>query len=211
MVSTQRAILLFALAASPFYLNDFLFQLADRPVAVLAVDYGFRLISLGLIWSIAPLRYHALAPLPTHTPAHVVFGGAVVFAGIIIAASLMGRFLDVLVPDTATGSFSGYGNDPYIKMFDLTFGLFLVAVSEEMVFRRLFHNFFSTRLRHPHRSAWLSALLFGAIHWSGGLGSCFSAFLAGLLLMNLMRRTGRLWPCILAHYLVNLWFYFSVS
>ncbi len=50
----------------------------------------------------------------------------------------------------------------------------------------------------------ISAALFAAIHWSSGIGTIGGAFVTGLLLMWLTRRSGSVLPAVSAHYFINL-------
>ncbi|MSO53947.1 MAG: CPBP family intramembrane metalloprotease [Rhodospirillales bacterium] len=49
-----------------------------------------------------------------------------------------------------------------------------------------------------------SSFAFGLIHWSHGVASIADAFIAGLLLMIVVRRTRSLLPAIGAHYAIDL-------
>jgi len=88
-------------------------------------------------------------------------------------------------------------------VFDLTVGLALTAVAEELVFRRLYLDAFGARLS-PLPLYVLSAAVFAAVHWSIGLGTVAGTFVVGLMLLWLTRRTGSVLPAIAAHYVINL-------
>ena len=86
---------------------------------------------------------------------------------------------------------------------DITAGLALTAIAEELVFRRLFYNVLRPFFTSSVLFVLASAVVFGLIHWSGGVANVVSAAIAGVALMALMLRTGSVVPAIVAHYLVN--------
>ncbi|SDG67746.1 CPBP family intramembrane glutamic endopeptidase [Roseospirillum parvum] len=87
--------------------------------------------------------------------------------------------------------------------FDLTVGLLLVALSEELVFRGLGPAALADRpavLRVV-----VPTLLFVLIHWHRGLAGMVWVVPFGLLAALLALKPGRLPGLIAAHYLINLW------
>ncbi len=94
-------------------------------------------------------------------------------------------------------------DDPVARAIDLSFGLALTAVAEELVFRKLALNLFVDRLGSAG-TLWFSSVLFGLIHWSSGLGPIVGGALIGAVFMLLLRKTNSVIPAIGAHYLVNL-------
>jgi membrane protease YdiL (CAAX protease family) len=87
---------------------------------------------------------------------------------------------------------------------DLTFGLLLVAIHEEVLFRRVARAVFRP---WGDRAAMIatSSVIFGLFHWWTGLLNMIVATLIGAFLMLLYRRAGALWPAVLAHYLIDFW------
>lgn len=84
------------------------------------------------------------------------------------------------------------------------FGLALVAISEEVIFRRYIRLTFRPYLGDGTLAVLTTSLLFGTIHWWAGLGNVVSAATVGFFLMLMLRRSGVLWPVALAHYLLDL-------
>lgn len=107
------------------------------------------------------------------------------------------REIGHLIPDHPFGSY------PMAKgalhLLDMTFGVALVAVHEEIMFRRC--------ARAVMGDGWVallaSALLFAAYHWWTGLGNMVAAFAFGLLAMLAYRRLGAVWPVMVAHYAID--------
>jgi membrane protease YdiL (CAAX protease family) len=90
------------------------------------------------------------------------------------------------------------------KLVDLTIGIALVAVTEEVWFRSMALRVFRA-LKWP---TWLiviaSALLFGLAHWSHGTGPVIANTVWGALLMLTLLRTGSLWPAMIAHFATDV-------
>lgn len=192
---------IYALAVIPFFANDVGFILAENAGTWLAVDYGSKLAALAVV---------ALAPSLRRTvqegsgrpraPWHAAVAAAVIS---VIAIALFAA-IDALGLDRDTMLQAFYPLDEtWLLAFDLTAGLAITAVAEELLFRRLFLDVFRKRLAVPALYG-ASAALFAAIHWSNGLGTMGGALLTGLMLLWLTRRCGTVLPAIAAHYVINL-------
>ena len=95
--------------------------------------------------------------------------------------------------------------NPTIQSFDFAFGLLLVAVSEESVFRWLLIALFERWQMKATMAVLLSSAAFAAVHFTSGLADTINAFLHGLLLGAAYCTTRRLSVCIVAHYLFDLY------
>jgi membrane protease YdiL (CAAX protease family) len=91
-------------------------------------------------------------------------------------------------------------------LLDLTLGLALVAFSEEIVFRRCARHMLTTYLGDG-MLVLATSLLFGCYHWWAGLGAMVDAALVGALFMIFYQRSGALWPVVIAHDLIDLYFF----
>ncbi|WP_240535748.1 CPBP family intramembrane glutamic endopeptidase [Bradyrhizobium sp. STM 3809] len=105
-------------------------------------------------------------------------------------------------PGTVFGSYPRPSG--WLYMFDLIFGLALVALIEEIVFRRCLGEVLRLWLGGRGSIIVVSSLLFGACHWWTGLGNVMMAALIGAGLMLMLQRSVALWPVVLAHDLVDL-------
>lgn len=201
---TRSLLPLYALVVLPFFLNDIGFVLARNAPEWLAADYASKIIALGLILAVPALRRLARDWGDTATPLWLLALAAVASAGLIVAEfrGFEDR-LNALWPGSVLYRFPRIESDG-LRIFDLTVGLVLTAVAEELVFRRLFADIVGSFFPSEWTMVAASAVLFGAIHWSAGIGSVVGAMVAGVVLMVLMRRSGSLWPPIAAHYLTNL-------
>ncbi len=86
--------------------------------------------------------------------------------------------------------------------FDMSFGLVLVSVSEELLFHSYFYALFKDRIS-SNGLIFYSALIFAAIHWSNNLTNILGVFIWGVVAMKVFIRVGSIWPLIIAHTLVN--------
>jgi len=111
-----------------------------------------------------------------------------------------------LIPDTRLGGYTRI-DGPILYWIDITFGLALVAVSEEFVFRAVLKEF----LGRINGSIWFivvaSSILFGLAHWAHGVPNVIDNAVTGAILMVLYMRTGSIVPPIIAHYLINVWYF----
>jgi membrane protease YdiL (CAAX protease family) len=92
--------------------------------------------------------------------------------------------------------------DVNVRAADLVFGLLLVAVSEELVFRRLMFSMFGSKKFVS--VTFLSALIFALIHLTSGIADTINAFIHGILLGSAFWITRRVSVCIVSHYLIDL-------
>lgn len=98
-------------------------------------------------------------------------------------------------------------NDVKLKVFDLTAGLILVAVAEELIYRKLF---LVVLLQYRFGNALIyliSSTVFALLHLNQSVQTAIGAFIAGLVLMYVYKKSGTLWVPIVSHYLVNLYFF----
>lgn len=93
--------------------------------------------------------------------------------------------------------------DPLWKWIDLSAGLLMVGIFEEIVFRGYLLTFLRQYTRQPTAFILFSALAFGLIHWSGGLHQIILASAAGAVFMLIYLRTYSLPAVIMSHFIVN--------
>lgn len=82
-------------------------------------------------------------------------------------------------------------------------GLALVAVSEELLGRRVTYRVLSLYTSRRWIIVTVSVVIFGLMHWSNGADNVVMACAAGVVFMMLYLRSGSLWPCIAVHYVYN--------
>jgi membrane protease YdiL (CAAX protease family) len=189
----------------PFYIND----LADIYVGDwrlwLLIDYtAVKLLPLLILtWLIHTNRL---------TPEALGISGlpAASFAAVCYAAVLSGIFIDQntmlligLVPGHARlGAMPEIAN-PLFARIDLTLGLMMVALCEELVFRGYLFALLRRFTNHSGAIVIVSAAAFGLIHWSGGIHRVVATGLTGAIFMMLYIRSRSLHPLIVAHFIID--------
>ncbi|MGY3149344.1 membrane protease YdiL (CAAX protease family) [Bradyrhizobium sp. USDA 3397] len=190
------------LAIGPFIIKRIILLYDDQEdyVVWLAMDYAVRCVSLlGVM-----LGFQAgLIERPKFRAGWFVSG--VVLAGLLSAELLRQTLVFPILRDNLDYfrlSSMPIITNVYVRWVDLVFGILLVAVSEELVFRRLIFSIFG-----PRRS--LSATLFGAlifalVHLTSGLADTVNAFISGILLGIAFWITRRISVCIVSHYVLDV-------
>ena len=201
---TARPGLLLVVLLALFYLGwaKFLAQGTD----LYLIDYAQRILIIALGWRVLTGSGRGTLP-PITNPVWIValVGAAAIITGDTLTDGLTLReaFDTLLFQDV---SFPPLDNEIW-EAVDLTFGLGLVALSEELVFRRLWHNWWQTRGDGLPALYIGSALVFGLLHLPQGLADTAIACVWGLLLMYLYRRGASLAFVVFVHYAVDLWYF----
>jgi hypothetical protein len=189
----------------PFFFNDAAnFTLHAFPAWAM-IDYAVRVLVLAGLALAAPTLGLNASPLRLRRPSlSKLLACALLLAGAGLA--LDAGLLPLL--EAALPGWPGAAAPPYPDLFwkaaDLTFGLALVAVSEELVFRGAVPALMRRLGWGPLTVLLASSALFGAVHWSNGAASVLSAGLIGAAFLAGTRRCNSLWPAVAAHYAVNL-------
>jgi len=92
----------------------------------------------------------------------------------------------------------------WLHVVDIFFGLGLVALSEEILFRRCARHLLKSYLDDGYALILATSFLFGAVHWWTGFGNFGAAMVTGGLLMMSYRRSAALWPAVLGHYVADI-------
>ncbi len=193
------------LLAAPFYLNDLsnifitdwrLWLLIDVIATKLfPIVLTIRLIRTGIIRS-DPLGLTSQSPIP--------------FLVVFLVGTLAGSLILANGP-LIIGRLPGYprlGSIPLIqsapwKWMDLTLGLLLVGVCEELVFRGYLRAVFTRYGTSAVVMVFLSSLMFGLAHWSDGFHQVLITGVIGALFMVLYMASGSLPAIMLSHFAVN--------
>lgn len=102
-------------------------------------------------------------------------------------------------------------DSPMLRWCDAIFGVALVAVSEELVFRYLPLRIGERRGWTPSRLYIVSVAAFAAIHAPQGFVRVLYSALFGMLAMVLYRRYGSLWVPVIVHFLVDFVLFSDVA
>jgi uncharacterized protein len=167
--SWQYDAAILAILTLPFLLNDFanIFVLDYR--IWLGIDYVFvKALPLFLIFRWVRRGHISYADLGVRS---LPFGRLVIWT---IAMTVLGvvldqvgsRFFTALLPDTRLGWMPTITN-PLLDRLDLSFGLLLVGIVEELIFRGLWVSILKRYVSSRIVPVVLSSLIFGLIHWRG--------------------------------------------
>lgn len=203
--TTGLHILVLVLLVSPFYLNDFASIFIKDWRLWLFIDYvGVKLfpfvVTLWLIRS-KKMRPAEFGLTTQSVPSFLVVFLIVALFGTVIDQN--GYQLIAKLP-----GYSYLGGMPVIRSLawnwiDLTLGLLLVGVVEELVFRGYMHTFLSRFTESSSAIVAISSVAFGLIHWSLGLHAVLITSIIGALFMIAYLRTRALPPIMLAHFAIN--------
>ena len=184
-----------------FVLNDFAFIPVKSYMGWLAIDYTFRLMALAFITFLMYSKQCAPADfglVKMRTGPFIAWVVVLSAAGIFIDR-FGWRFFRSVLPPTGLFHFPAADNS-FAKFFDLTVGVALVSVSEEAIFRGYYASVLRGYFKNPVALVAVSCVLFGLIHWSGGLHAVLATAVWGVLPMISVLKTGSILPAVIAHW-----------
>jgi membrane protease YdiL (CAAX protease family) len=192
-----------AAALFPMVVSQIVRLQQSDPAAWIFWDYAGRLGALAVLGAIPSARTIAFRFEPFRMAR---WEAAIWIIGIVVAVQFLfggiRRILNAALPATVLGAYPQ--THGWLHVVDIVFGLALVALSEEILFRRCARHLFRHCLGDGYISVGVTSLLFGAYHWWAGVGNIVEVALIGGLLMMLYRRSGALWPAVVAHYLIDI-------
>ncbi len=196
---------LFWILFIPFLLNDFLLIAFQKSFyTVLIIDYSFRIFILWQFFR-ALKRGHIAredAFLSDHLSSTSLL--TILFLGLFqLGLNTVLVFFTKFAPDIGLFDFPR-ASSTFMAFFDLTVGLSLVAISEEVVFRGFILKSFLNRGFDKHSAVLLQAILFGITHWSMGDIHVIRSFIWAIPLGYFVAEEKKLFPAIGAHFLTNL-------
>ena len=198
-------ILAAVLLASPFYLNDFANLYIKNWRWWLFLDYtGVKLIPLLVVlWLIYSKKMRASEfGLTTQSmPSPLVVFLIVTLVGTVIDQN--GSQLIAKLPGYPPLGGMPAITSPVWNWADLTLGLLMVGIFEELIFRGYIHTFISRYTKSSFAIVVISAVAFGLIHWSLGLHGVLITSTIGAVFMIAYLRTRSLPAIMLAHFTVN--------
>jgi len=204
--TTELHILVLVLLVSPFYLNDFASIFIKDWRLWLFIDYvGVKLFPLVVIlWLI---RSKKMRPAEFGLTTQSVPSFLVVFLIVALVGTVIDQNGYQLIAKLP--AYPSLGDMPVIRSLawnwiDLTLGLLLVGVVEELVFRGYMHTFLSRFTESSSAIVAISSVAFGLIHWSLGLHAVMITSIIGAVFMIAYLRTRALPPVMLFFY-SSLW------
>ncbi len=189
----------------PFYLNDFANIFVKDWRLWLLIDYS--IVKLFIFLMVFGL-IHSKRMQPSEFGLHPQ--RALPFAIVFVIGTMAGTFIDqngYMILNRLPGypplnAMPELGNSLW-KWIDLTAGLLMVGIAEELVFRGYLSTFLSRYTQNPVTIVAISAVAFGFIHWSGGFHQVIVTAAIGSVFMVLYLRTHSLPAIMLAHFAVN--------
>ena len=203
--TTGFQLLVFVLLVAPFFLNDFASIYIKEWTLWLFIDYvGVKLFPIiVIVWLIRSNKMLA-------TEFGIKSQNIGAFLVIFLIVALIGTIIDQngypLI--SKLPGYSPLGGMPAIKSptwdwIDLTLGLLLVGIVEELVFRGYMHTFLNRYTKRLSVIVAISSIIFGLIHWSLGLHAVLITTIIGAVFMIAYIKTRALPPIMLAHFAVN--------
>jgi membrane protease YdiL (CAAX protease family) len=193
----------FVAALIPMVVSQVLRLRQSDPATWIFWDYAGRLGALTVLGAIPAARIVSFRWERIRIP---LLEAIIWIIGIVLVdhylCGWIRRTLNTALPASVLGGFPE--THGWLHIVDASFGLALVAFSEEIVFRRCARHLFQTYMNDGYVLVVMTSILFGAYHWWTGIGNIVEAILIGILLMLFYCRSGALWPAVLAHYLIDL-------
>ncbi len=171
-------------------------------VGWLAWDYAGRIAGLVVLALIPAARTVAYPQERRRLSLTVTAGGilGVVEFDRIVVGWLRRRVFDLVPGPGLTRVPPLHGG---LYLLDMTVGIALVAVSEEVVFRRALPEVLRRARLGEAATVVTASLLFGLYHWSFRPATMIGAAAIGIVFMLFYRRAGVLWPVMVSHYLID--------
>ena len=203
--NNARYLVVLLAIAGPFYLNDFASIYVKDWRWWLAIDYvSVKLFPLVVIAWLIGSRRMELAEFG------LTAQGALPFLAAFSIAALAGTLIDQNAYHflEKLPGYAPLGGMPEIRSsvwnrIDLSFGLLLVGVMEELVFRAYAYTVIRRYTTHPAAIVAISAIAFGLIHWSMGLHAVLITAAIGAVFMVVYIQNRSAPALMLAHFAVN--------
>lgn len=203
MVRSIPTPLWFAAALFPMVVSQIVRLQQSDPAAWIFWDYAGRLGALSVLCAIPVARKIAFRFEPLRVAQWEV---TIWIVGIVLVDHYWSRSIQRTVnsslPATVLGAYPE--TQGWLHVADIVFGLGLVALSEEIIFRRCARHLLQSYLDDGYALVLATSFLFGTFHWWTGFGNIGAAVVTGGLLMMLYRRSGALWPAVLGHYIADI-------
>jgi membrane protease YdiL (CAAX protease family) len=181
----------------------------DRNLPYL-IDAGKRVVTVAILVGVPTLRSAYRVPEKAKEPPNAILWlirtGALSVALIVVerlSSMFIARPLTEQFPDSALFAFPQYANDT-IRLLDLTVGMFLVGLSEELLFRRALIEMLLKQSWPRLAVVFGSAVPFACIHWYGGIGHVIYALPFGLFAALIYLQFRSLWMLVVIHAAADL-------
>jgi len=197
--------LVLVLLAGPFYLNDFASIYIKDWRWWLFVDYVVvKLFPLGLAFWLIYSKKMTASDFGLRTQS--IPSATIAFFTVMLVGTVIDQNAYQLI--AGLPGYPPLGGMPAITSvawdwIDLTFGLLMVGVCEELVFRGFLYTFISRYTQNYYIIVFISSLAFGLIHWGLGFHTVLITTVIGAVFMIAYIRTQSLPALMLAHFVIN--------
>jgi membrane protease YdiL (CAAX protease family) len=199
---------------APFFLNDFFFLKYEKNVELIYFfDVIQRLLILILCFFLfgrSGLRLtSSLAPKEERDK----FLDCIIFPVLIAVVYVTINYIIMFATPFEWNQGFRFGtlSNPYLKWLDLTLGLILVSITEELVFRRHVYSYFASLVKKDWIANIIQATLFGLMHWGGGKTVVLNATIFGLIAGLFYDQKKYLLPVIILHTIVNFTIFYILK
>jgi len=191
-----------ALAVAPAFVKRALFIGEPDYVAWLIADYVGR--ALSLMGMFIAWRVRLLPPIGN--------GAGMLRSSLVFFATVLLVFAEELfVAPPLREAFHDsklmflYPRPHALILPDLVLGLFFVALSEELVYRRWLLPLIAALAGGRFAAVLLSNIVFALVHVTSGYDEAMTAFFDGCIFSVAFLATRRLSICVAAHYLIDVY------
>lgn len=194
----------------PFYFNDF-YYLANRhknPLGIYLLDYACRFWYLGFAYFFFREQAFRLESSLKPIEKRDILIDYILWPLILYVVYRYGYYLIFFFRRILGVSEYFYFRFPSTlnmahKIFDLTIGVALVAVTEELIFRRYYYSFFAYITKRSWLGVLFQAFFFAIGHWATGTTNVVGCFVFGLFTGAFYHYKKDLKPLICAHFAVD--------
>ena len=203
MLTIQKRQLAFLILTIPFFINEIGYIAYNGTYGVYVVDYVTNAFVIFICFAWPVSRKIIQEKSPTHARFHYLL--LTVFF-LPIVGRILYNFIELpFVRITGCYGLFQFGQIDNWQLYwlDLTLGMFLVAISQELVFRKLALSWLLKTGKTTFQIVVISACFFSLMHWGSGVGRILYTFGLGVAYMLVYLKLRRLWPLVLAHWIEN--------
>jgi len=185
--------------ANIFFLFLFMF-IGDEELKTTLLNISLSLLFLSTSLFYFRTSYNKLGLNKKNLSKGIVFG-IIAFISLLFFTIFIEAILDLFGINTSTGVEEILSQN-IVLIFS---AIFISPLCEEIFFRATLIDYFEKNLKNTNFSIILSALIFSVFHFGyGSLLEVFGAFVAGIILAFIYKKSKTLIAPITAHFLYNL-------
>jgi hypothetical protein len=198
--ATSRSVVVWMIAIAGATISWQIVRLQQTGWLWYPFDYAGRIVILGMLATHPVLHKVVFQRERLKVSLAIVIDRGLFLIPVLWVTRVITDVTAVFLPDTQLGFYPAI-NGPFY-LFDVTFGIALSAIHEELCFRRAIPLALAG-LGHGAANTLASAILFGAFHWWTGIPNMINAAAFGVIALAFYRGAGALWPVMVIHYVVD--------